>query len=104
MILIVAIILYAKESLLSQSFKGHLIDSYSLVLFLQAKSMIQVRNPTLAPIPHSELSRIVQEEKEEEMRARLHGSFRFKQEATTWPHNSLSRLKENFEHLRATAF
>jgi hypothetical protein len=59
--------------------------------FLQAKTAIQVQNPTLAPISYTELSRIRREEKERSVKCRLHGSFHFNREGRPFAHDSLGR-------------
>jgi hypothetical protein len=71
----------------------HIRSLGSFALFLQAKTAIQRQNCTLAPTPYSELDHYRREEKERSIRARLHGSFRFKDEGRTWPHDSLSRCE-----------
>lgn len=69
----------------------HVCSLGSFTLFFQAKTAIQLQNGTLAPTPYSELDHYRREEKERSIRARLHGSFRFKDEGRSWPHDSLSR-------------
>jgi len=52
-------------------------------------------------MPYSELARMRREEKEIKIRARLHGSFYFRQDAHLWPHDALCRCEVAWHRLCA---